>query len=97
MRLNAPISWAALYAARRHADAASAYALITARRFGSQAEMAACQAQLGNAAEAARHVAAAIELKPDISSAAYAATLPYQNEGDRAYLVEGLMKARLPA
>ena len=84
------------YTARRHDDAVAAYGAITAPNLRAHAGMAAAQAQAGDTAAAARHAAAVLELKPDFSAADYAGGMPYENEDDRAHLVEGLVKAGLP-
>ena len=67
-----------------------------ARHFYQDARLAACHAAVGRMEEARRVVARALAAKPDFSSAAWTATLPFRNEADRERLRAELVAAGLP-
>ena len=87
----------ACYTAKRYGEAIEAFKRIGHRDHALYASLAACAAQLGDEAEAARHLQQALKLKPDFTIAGYEAALHYKHEGDLAHHREGLAKAGLPA
>ena len=86
----------ALFALRRYAEAIEAYKMKTAARAGHIADLAACHAQLGNAAEARARIEEALRLDPALTTASYAGDLLYVRDADRQHHVEALRKAGLP-
>ena len=105
MRLNPfhpPRFWShlgrAYFVARRYADAIEAFKHIAAPDQFHHAFLAACRAQLGDAAAAAQHLKEVLARNPDFGWAAtLAPTLHYKREEDLAHHREAAQKAGLPA
>jgi adenylate cyclase len=87
----------AYYAARRYADAAAAFARISAPDHAHHAFLAAAFAQMGDAIAATAHADQVVRRAPDFSVQAYLDTLHYQRPADREHHRDGLLKAGLPA
>ena len=87
----------AYYVARRYAEAAQAFARISAPDHTHHAFLAAALAQMGDATAAAAHAQQVIRKAPGFSAEAYLETLHYQRVTDREHHREGLLKAGLPA
>jgi adenylate cyclase len=87
----------AYYAARRYADAAAAFARISAPDHTHHAFLAAAFAQMGDAIAATAHADHVVRRAPDFSVQTYLDTLHYQRPADREHHREGLLKAGLPA
>ena len=87
----------ACYTAKRYGEAIEAFKRIGHPDHALYASLAACAAQLGDEAEAARHMQQALKLKPDFTIAGYEAALHCKHEADLAHHREGLAKAGLPA
>jgi adenylate cyclase len=87
----------AYYAARRYADAAAAFARISAPDHTHHAFLAASFAQMGDAIAATAHADQVVRRAPDFSVQAYLDTLHYQRPADREHHRDGLLKAGLPA
>jgi adenylate cyclase len=88
----------AYFVARRYAEAADAVLHISTLDHLHFASLAACYAQLGDAAAAANYVRNTVASKPDFSTARdYLPTLHYKRESDLAHHREALAKAGLPA
>jgi adenylate cyclase len=104
MRLNPfhpPRFWShlgrAYFVARRYADAIEAFKHIAAPDPFHHAFLAACHAQLGDAAAAAQHVKEVLARNPNFGwSATLAPTLHYKREQDLAHHREACAKAGLP-
>ena len=103
MRLNPyhPLRfWAhlgrAYFVARRYAEALEALGHLSGADAPTQTLMAACHAQLGNAAAAAAHMREALKRDPGFNWAACFATLHYRSEGDLAHHRDSAAKAGLP-
>jgi TolB-like protein len=86
----------ALYALGRYGEAVAAYARVAAPQVGVLAGLAASHAQAGNAAAAEAARARLLALAPDFSARRFVDPRPFQNESDRAHLLQGLEKAGLP-
>ena len=86
----------ALHETGRHDEASIAFERMARRHFYHDAKLAACHAAVGRTEEARRAVARALAAKPDFSSAAWTATLPFRNEADRERLRAELVAAGLP-
>ncbi len=87
----------ALYALRHYDEALSNYQKIPSPRVGHLADMAACFAQLGKAAEAKAQVDAVLQRDPKFTSTGYVGDLPYCVDADREHHEEGLRKAGFSA
>ena len=86
----------ALHGAGLHAEASAAFERMELRRFYHDARLAACLAAVGRTEDAQRAIARVLAAKPDFSSAAWTATLPFRNEADRERLRAELVAAGLP-
>jgi adenylate cyclase len=86
----------ALHQTGHHDEASMAFERMDRRHFYHDARLAACHAAVGRTEEARRAVARALAAKPDFSSAAWTATLPFRNEADRQRLCAELIAAGLP-
>ena len=88
----------AYFAARRYAEAADAVLHISTLDHLHFASLAACYAQLGDAAATANYVRDTLARKADFSVARdYLPTLHYKRESDLAHHREALAKSGLPA
>jgi adenylate cyclase len=87
----------AYYVARRYAEAAQAFARISAPDHTHHAFLAAALAQMGDATAAAAHAQQVTRKAPGFSAEAHLETLHYQRPSDREHHREGLLKAGLPA
>ena len=85
-----------LYALGRFREAAAAYADVPEPRWSQRAELAASLAQAGEADAARAQAADVLRQNPAFSASAYAASLAFAREDDRARVREGLEKAGLP-
>ena len=85
----------AYYVARRYAEAAAAFARISAPDHSHHAFLAAACAQMGDATAAKAHAEEALRRAPDFSVQAYLETLHYKQASDREHHREGLLKAGL--
>ena len=86
----------ALYVARRYAEAIEAFKQVRVPRYGHQAEIAGCHAQLGSDEKAREHAGEVLRLKPDFSIADHMGGLPFTESRDREHYRDGLRKAGLP-
>jgi adenylate cyclase len=86
----------AYFVARRYADALEALGHLSGADAPTQALIAACHAQLGDAAAAAAHIREALKRDPGFNWAACLATLHYRNESDLAHHRDSTLKAGLP-
>jgi adenylate cyclase len=86
----------ALYGIRQYAEALDAYRQLTAPRYAHSAAMAACFGQLGLTDDAAKQAAAVLRQRPDFTTSAFVAALPYADPADRDHFADGLRKAGLP-
>jgi adenylate cyclase len=86
----------AYYAARRYAEAAGAFARISAPDHTHHAFLAATCAQMGDATAAAAHADQVMKRAPDFSVQRYLETLHYKRADDREHHRDGLLKAGLP-
>ncbi len=87
----------ALLALGRYEEAIEAYKRIAHPRAEHLADLAACYAALGKAAEAKAAVAAALRVDPAFTVATYAGRLRYTVAADQERHVEALRKAGVPA
>jgi adenylate cyclase len=87
----------AYFVARRYAEAVDALKRITAPDATHLALLAACHAELGNAAAAAEHRQALLKRAPDFAVEDHLATQHYAVAEDRERHRNGLLKAGLPA
>ncbi|TAN48036.1 MAG: adenylate/guanylate cyclase domain-containing protein [Betaproteobacteria bacterium] len=88
----------ALFAARRYAEAAEALKRVTTPDYRHQAFLAACYAQLGDAAAAQGHVRKVLAEAPRFTvDRDLAAIVHFKQPGDREHFRDGLLKAGLPA
>ena len=87
----------AYFGARRYAEAVESFNHITAPDHALHAFLAACYAQVGDAAAAKAQVREVLEREPKFSVAAYADTLHYKRRSDLDHHRESLLKAGLPA
>jgi adenylate cyclase len=88
----------AYFVARRYAEAAEAVQRIVPPDHFHLAFIAACYAEMGNAAGAAEQVREVLKRKPDFSvERDYLPTLHYKRESDLAHHRQSLLKAGLPA
>jgi adenylate cyclase len=105
MRLNPyhpPRFWShlgrAYFVARRYAEAIEAFKRITAPDQFHHAFLAACHAQLGDAAAASGHMREVLGRNPAFSwTATLVPVLHYKRDGDIAHHRESLARAGLPA
>jgi adenylate cyclase len=86
----------AYFVARRYAEALEALGHLSGADAPTQTLMAACHAQLGNAAAAAAHVREALKREPGFNWTACLATLHYRSEADLAHHRDSAAKAGLP-
>jgi adenylate cyclase len=86
----------AYFVARRYAEALEALGHLSGADAPTQTLMAACHAQLGNAAAAAAHVREALKRDPGFNWTACLATLHYRNEADLVHHRDSAAKAGLP-
>ena len=87
----------AYFVARRYAEAVEAVQHISSHDHFHTASLAACFAQMDNAAAAAEQVRETLKRKTDFSvSRDYLPTLHYKRESDLAHHREALLKAGLP-
>ena len=84
----------AYFVARRYTEALEALGHLSGADAPTQTLMAACHAQLGNAAAA--HVREALKREPGFNWTACLATLHYRSEADLAHHRDGAAKAGLP-
>ena len=85
-----------LHTARHYAEALDSYSQITERPSFYHAYVAACHAELGHMDEAQKHVALALQTRPDFSITAQGKKLPFKHEADLQGFLAGLRKAGLP-
>jgi adenylate cyclase len=86
----------AFFAARRYADAVSAFSRITAPDHLHHAFLAACHAELGNDAAARTHATEVIRREPAFCIENYLNKLHYKRDEDREHHRQALIKAGLP-
>jgi TolB-like protein len=86
----------ALHDASRFAEAAAEFERIAKPRYHHLARLALCYTALGRAPDAERAVARTLAAKPDFSSAAWTASLPYRHAAYREQLRADLVAAGLP-
>jgi adenylate cyclase len=86
----------AYFVARRYADAIEAFKHIHNPDYSHHAFLAACYAQMGDAAGADAHVAEVRKRAPDFRVSRYLAALHYGNDADIAHHREALLHAGLP-
>jgi adenylate cyclase len=87
----------AYFVARRYGEAAESFKRISAVDFTHHAFLAACYAQLGDAAAASAHAREVLARVPSFSVDSYLLTLHYLKESDREHHRAGLLRAGLPA
>lgn len=87
----------ALYVAGDYAAALEAFARLSDSDFSVKAFCAACHAELGDAASAARVTADLLAGNPSFASHIFVQTLPFKHDADRNRLRASLEKAGLPA
>ena len=87
----------AYYMACRYAEAAQAFARISAPDHSHHAFMAAAFAQIGDAIAATAHADEVVRRAPGFSAQTYRDTLHYKRPDDREHHRDGLLKAGLPA
>jgi tetratricopeptide (TPR) repeat protein len=93
-----PFSGIALFSLRRFEEAAHALKQTPLPTSWSHARLAACYAQLERTEEAQAAVAEVLRLQPDFSTAEYMRkSVLLERAEDRELLLEGLLKAGLPA
>jgi adenylate cyclase len=85
-----------LHSAGRYSEALDAYSRIVERSSFYHAYVAACHAELGQMEEARRHADLALQARPDFSVSTWGERLPFKNEADLQYFLEGMRKAGLP-
>ena len=86
----------ACFAARRYGEAVEALRCITVPDATQRATLAACHAQLGEAAAAEQQRRAALTQAPGFAIADCLATLHYRHDADREHHRLGLVQARFP-
>lgn len=86
----------ALHETGRYDEASMAFERMDRRNHYHDARLAACHAAAGRMEEARRAVARALAARPDFSTAAWTATLPFRHEADRERLRAELLAAGLP-
>jgi adenylate cyclase len=87
----------AYFVARRYGEAIKAFQRISRADHSHLAFLAACHAQLGDAAAATGAVHEVLQRAPDFSIERFIATQHYKQESDRAHHRAALVKAQLPA
>jgi adenylate cyclase len=87
----------AYFVSRRYAEAVKAFQRISRPDHSHVAFVAACRAQLGDAAAAKRAAQDVLQLAPDFSIERFIATQHYKDESDREHHRAALLKAQLPA
>jgi len=87
----------AYFVARRYGEAIKAFQRISRADHSHLAFLAACHAQLGDAAAATGAVHEVLQRAPDFSIARFIATQHYKQESDREHHRAALVKAQLPA
>jgi adenylate cyclase len=87
----------AYFGARRYGEAVKAYQRISRADHSHLAFLAACHAQLGDAAAAKGAAQEVLQRAPDFSIERFIATQHYKHESDREHLRAALAKAQLPA
>ncbi|HSH07206.1 MAG TPA: adenylate/guanylate cyclase domain-containing protein [Burkholderiales bacterium] len=86
----------ALFGAGRYAEAVQAFWRLPAMRYGHHAYVAACQAQLDDAAGAQASRAEVLRLKPDFRAAEFCRTLFFADRQHCGQVQQALVKAGLP-
>ena len=86
----------ALHETGRHDEASVAFERMDRRNHYHDARLAACHAAVGRMEEARRAAARALAAKPNFSSTAWTATLPFRHAADRERLCAELIAAGLP-
>jgi adenylate cyclase len=87
----------AYFGARRYGEAVKAYQRISRADHSHLAFLAACHAQLGDAAAAKGAAQEVLQRAPDFSIERFIATQHYKHESDREHIRAALAKAQLPA
>jgi adenylate cyclase len=87
----------AYFGARRYGEAVKAYRRISRADHSHLAFLAACHAQLGDAAAAKGAAQEVLQRAPDFSIERFIATQHYKHESDREHIRAALAKAQLPA
>ena len=87
----------AYFVARRYDEAVKAFQRISRADHSHLAFLAACQAQLGDAAAAKSAAQEVLQRAPDFSIERFIATQHYKNDSDREHHHAALLKAQLPA
>jgi adenylate cyclase len=87
----------ALHFSGEHEEAIGAYERYPTPGAPTFVYLAACHARVGRADEARHFVTKALAARPDFSSSAWVAALPFRREEDRGRLLEELRAAGLPA
>lgn len=87
----------AYFVARRYSEAVKAFQRISRADQTQLAFLAACHAQLGDAAAAQGATRELLQLEPDFSIERFIATQHYKHDSDREHHRAALFKAQLPA
>ncbi len=87
----------AYFVARRYGEAVKAFQRISRADHSHLAFLAACHAQLGDAAAAKGAAQEVLQRAPDFTIERFIATQHYQHESDREHHRAALVKAQLPA
>ena len=87
----------AYFVARRYGEAVKAFQRISRADHSHLAFLAACHAQLGDAAAAKGAAQEVLQRAPDFSIERFIATQHYKHESDREHHRAALVKAQLPA
>jgi adenylate cyclase len=87
----------AYFVARRYGEAVKAFQRISRADHSHLAFLAACHAQLGDAAAAKSAAQEVLQRAPDFSIERFIATQHYKHESDRGHHRAALVKAQLPA
>jgi len=87
----------AYFVARRYGEAVKAFQRISRADHSHLAFLAACHAQLGDAAAAKDAAQEVLQRAPDFSIERFIATQHYKHESDREHHRAALLKAQLPA
>ncbi len=88
-------SWM-LYAARRYEDVVDMFRTTSPQAIGSQRNLAASHAQLGNGHDAKLISSQFMKAVPQFTIQSWVDTLPFQNQDDRQHVIEGYLKAGFP-
>jgi adenylate cyclase len=86
----------ALFGAGRYAEAIKAFRRVPTMRYAHHAYIAACRAQLGDAAGAEAERLSVLRLKPDFRAGEFCRTLFFADERHCAQVREAMTKAGLP-